>query len=90
MKNFLLIAFALSASACAQGTEQTAECAHYVACLEARDEALGISTNMDRFKADGPCWGGSQAGLELCDRACVAGLKFLQERDPNAPEACQP
>ena len=28
--------------------------------------------------------------LELCDRACVAGLKFLQERDPNAPEACQP
>ena len=62
---FLLIAFALSASACAEGTEQTAECAHYVACLEARDEALGISTNMDRFKADGPCWGGSQAGARV-------------------------
>jgi len=50
---------------------------------------LGIATNVDRFAADGACWG-SHEGAELCTTACERGLTFLAESEPDAPEACIP
>ena len=76
--------------ACEVDTSQTESCAHYVRCMEARDAVMGITTNVDRYLPEGVCWGGITAGQELCHHSCEAGLKFLQERDPDAPEACQP
>ena len=90
VKPFLCLSALLFLGGCAVDTSQTDSCAKYVECLEARDAVLGITTNIDRFKANGVCWGGITAGQELCDRSCEAGLKYLQERDATAPEAFQP
>ena len=90
MRIFSLTIALLFVGACEVDTSQTESCAHYVQCLEARDAILGITTNIDRYKPEGVCWGGITAGQELCDRSCEAGLKYLQERDPDVPEECQP
>ncbi|HND34248.1 MAG TPA: hypothetical protein PKY30_18650 [Myxococcota bacterium] len=76
--------------ACADPPTQTQSCADYVACLEKRDAVLGIQTNMDRFRADGDCWGGIEAGAELCDRACTNGMVWLLDVEPSLRELCTP
>jgi hypothetical protein len=73
---------------CAE-VSQTPTCEEYVACLGARDEARGTTTDMLRFEAQGDCWG-SPAGADLCDRACTNGLAWLQESETDLPEACSP
>lgn len=74
---------------CDGPVEQSASCAAYVSCVEARDLALGQSTNLDRFLPGGACWGGAEGGA-LCDRACTNGLDWLQANEDDLPEACQP
>ena len=59
-----------------------------MACQQAIDAQLGQETDLLRFEADGECWGGIEAGAQLCDRSCVKGLEFLRERQPDLPEAC--
>jgi hypothetical protein len=90
MRIFSVVIALLFLGACEVDTSQTESCAHYVRCMEARDALLGITTNIDRFLPEGTCWGDITAGQELCDRSCEAGLKYLQDRDPDVPEACQP
>jgi hypothetical protein len=90
MRIFFGIVVLLFVSACESDTSQTESCVQYIQCMEARDALSGITTNVDRYLPEGSCWGGIEAGRDLCDRSCVAGLKFLQDRDPDAPEACQP
>lgn len=69
---------------------QGPECAAYVDCLAAWDEARGITTDVARFSADGDCWGGSEEGARACTEACVNGLAFLVDRVPDLPDACKP
>ena len=70
--------------------EQSASCAQYVACVAAMDATSGTETNLLRFEPEGSCWGFSQAGFDLCDRACTDGLAFVQERYTAPPEECRP
>lgn len=74
-------------SACAD-TAQTQACQDYVACQQAIDAQLGQETDLLRFEAAGECWGGIEAGAQLCDRSCVKGLEFLRARQPDLPEEC--
>lgn len=69
--------------------EQSAACAQYVACVAALDTSSGTETNLLRFEPEGACWGFSQAGFDLCDRACTDGLAFVQERYTAPPEECR-
>lgn len=78
---FLLLA------ACAAPVSQTPDCAAFVACVEATDAARGTSTDLLRFEPEGDCWG-SEAGAEICDRACANGLAFHATRFPDQAEAC--
>lgn len=75
---------------CAQPPTQTTTCAAYVACVQARDQVLGIETDLLRFEPQGDCWGGSEDGAALCDRACSGGLEWLRESYEDLPEACLP
>lgn len=72
---------------CAEEVTQTPACERYVACLDARDEQRGTTTDMLRFEAEGDCWG-SPAGADLCDRACSNGLSWLLESETDLPEVC--
>ena len=45
---------------------------------------------MDRFRPEGACWGGIEAGAELCDRACTNGMIWLMEVEPTLREVCTP
>ncbi|MDF1562280.1 MAG: hypothetical protein P1V51_04505 [Deltaproteobacteria bacterium] len=83
-----LILLAVLVSGCGQ-EEQTAACAAFVICVEARDEQGGRTTDLERFREGGACWG-SRPGQTLCDRACTRGLAFLRERYTPLPEACTP
>lgn len=74
---------------CGGPVAQTEACAEYVSCIEARDAALGVSTNLDRFLEGGDCWGGEE-GAALCDRACVNGLDWMRSAIDDLPEVCQP
>ena len=65
----------------------THACEEYVACIDARDQRDGTSTNVDRFLPGGTCWSGAE-GAEACDRACGNGLAWLVEVESDAPEAC--
>ena len=69
--------------------EQTAACADYVRCLEARDAVLGTETDADRFDVGGACWGGAE-GAHLCDTACSNGLAWLRDVEPDLPAECAP
>lgn len=70
--------------------EQSASCAQYVACVGAMDATSGTETDLLRFEPEGSCWGFSEAGFDLCDRACTKGLAFVQERYNTPPEECRP
>lgn len=76
------------APACQPSVEQTEACNQYVACVQAQDEVLGESTNLDRYLEDGPCWGSPEGG-ELCDQSCIKGLDFIRDRYTDLPGACQ-
>lgn len=80
---FFLILFG-----CAEVT-QTPACSSFVACVGARDEASGATTDVVRFEPNGDCWG-TPAGADLCDRACENGLAWLRETEPNLPAECAP
>ncbi|MEQ1506582.1 MAG: hypothetical protein ABMB14_30415 [Myxococcota bacterium] len=67
---------------CSLPVDPRPSCARYVACVEARDARDGSTTDVDRFAPDGACWGG-EAGADLCDRACTAGLAWLADREPD-------
>jgi hypothetical protein len=75
--------------ACGQRVVQTEACADWVACVQARDAAQGQSTNLERFEADGACWGGDE-GAALCDRGCLAGLDWLRGEVDDLPTECLP
>lgn len=62
--------------ACNGPAEQSPQCARYVECVRARDVALGIQTDVERFLPGGACWGGFEGG-ELCTNGCENGLAFL-------------
>lgn len=73
--------------ACATEVTQTAACAAFVSCAQARDAQLGLETDVARFDAAGDCWG-SPAGQDLCNEACENGLAFLNERYAGLPTEC--
>ncbi len=85
----LLLAAATQVGACASGEVQSGDCATYVLCLAARDQAMGTSTDVARFQADGACWG-SIPGAEACDHACRRGLDWLRSHESGLPSACTP
>jgi hypothetical protein len=67
---------------------QSASCQAYAACVAARDAARGTTTNVDRFLADGACWGTAE-GAAACDGACTRGLVVLRSF-ADAPSECLP
>ena len=60
---------------CAE-VEQSASCEEYVACIRAQDAVSGVETDLERFEADGDCWGNPE-GAALCDRATRSTSRFL-------------
>lgn len=79
-RNALLLAFvALAFAGC--GVEQAEECARYVACQAAYDEAFGIRppTPTSDYDADGVCWHGNPATAEQCAAICASTTESLGE-----------
>lgn len=87
---FSFIALGFLQSCAPDDFTQSEACGRYVACVSALDEAAGLVTDTARFAPEGSCWGFSQAGFDLCDRACTAGLAFIQERYDEVPGECAP
>lgn len=85
--NRLLLAAA--SFACAPPLEPTPACVSYVACQQARDAQLGITTDMVRFQPGGACWDNPEIS-ELCDRGCGSGITWLRAAEPSLPAACAP
>lgn len=83
---------------CDTSVEQSAACEQWVSCIDARDQQLGVATNMNRFlpiKTDaegevieGQCWGNPEIS-DLCDKGCVAGLEKMTELYSDLPGECQ-
>jgi hypothetical protein len=71
---------------CTDAQPQSDSCRVYAACIAARDDARGTSTNVDRFLVDGACWG-TAVGAAACDGACTRGLEVLRSL-ADAPEEC--
>jgi hypothetical protein len=69
--------------------EVTSDCKAWVACTEARNEARGITSNLDRYQEGGACWSNAEIG-HLCATSCTHGLEYLRERFTNLPEVCTP
>lgn len=78
----------LFVAGCPDGQPQSDSCRAYVACVAARDDARGTSTNVDRFLVDGACWGTAE-GAAACDGACNRGLEVLRSF-ADAPKECSP
>jgi hypothetical protein len=76
----------LAATAC--GVEQSASCAHFVRCVQARDAQQGAQTNVDRFLVDGKCWGAEELAAQ-CDRGCQRGLDWLRTAYADLPPECR-
>ena len=72
---------------CDTSVPQSEACAQWVACIDARDDQLGVETDNDRFLANGPCWGNPEIG-HLCDDACTAGLELMPDLYSDLPEEC--
>lgn len=72
-----LVAFALAGC----GVEQPPECARYVACQKAYDEAFGIQPPTDTSDYDdgGRCWFGNPNTAEACVRSCESATEALGE-----------
>jgi hypothetical protein len=87
MTTLLLSVTVLAAGACAQ-PEQSSECAQYIECIRAIDEREGVTTDAKRFDPSGACWGGPE-GADLCTRACLGGIAYLQKAYTDLPEVCQ-
>lgn len=87
MRVLIGVVFVFGMFGCAEGN-QTDACRAYVDCIDARDAAAGIQTNVVRFESDGDCWG-SEPGAKLCDTACTRGLDYLGSLD-GAPMECVP
>lgn len=86
MRHLIFLTSSLLAG-CAGEVVQTASCAQWVACIDARDDQLGITTDNVRFEAGGGCWSGAE-GAALCDSACESGLEWMQEAYADLPEEC--
>lgn len=84
---FLLL---IPLASCRAEVEQSPACARYAACIRALDDAAGRETDLDRFDPGGACWGGSDVGATLCDRACTRGLQWEARRSPAPPQECRP
>ena len=69
--------------------DQSPECATYVRCIDALDRAAGQTTNLDRYDAQGACWGNPELGRG-CTTSCRRGLERLRTREPSLPAECQP
>ncbi len=95
MRYSILILFLF---ACDTSMEQSEACEQWVSCIDARDQQLGVSTNMKRFlpiKTDaegevieGQCWGNPEI-YDLCDKGCEAGLVKIAELYEDLPQECQ-
>jgi len=85
----MLLVAILGMPGCRSPVDQSAACADYVACIQARDAEQGVSTNLDRYLAGGDCWGNAEIG-DLCDRSCENGLDWLRSAEATLPEACLP
>jgi hypothetical protein len=87
MTRFVLAAFAvLFVVGCTDAQPPSDSCRAFAACVAARDTARGTSTNVDRFLADGACWGTAE-GASSCDGACTRGLEVLRSF-PDALAEC--
>ena len=94
MRYSLLIFFLFG---CDTRVDQSASCQQWVSCIEARDQQLGVTTNMVRFLplttdaddtvVNGKCWDNHEL-YDLCDKACVAGLAKMPELYDDLPEEC--
>jgi hypothetical protein len=69
--------------------EMTPDCQAWVACTEARNEARGITSNLDRYQEGGACWANAEIG-HLCATSCTRGLEYLRDRFTDLPEVCAP
>jgi hypothetical protein len=68
------------------GGEQPEECARYVACQAAYDEAFGIRppTPTDDYEDNGVCWVSTPATAEACVQNCERATKSLREAASSA------
>jgi hypothetical protein len=79
----------VAALGCASGpVAQRESCEAYVACVQARDAEIGITTDATRFEPGGACWGNPEIA-DLCDRACANGLDWLRGAVASLPEECR-
>lgn len=88
----ILGALVLLLAAC--GVEQTEECARYVACQAAYDEAFAIRppTPTADYDESGVCWSGSPATAEQCTSNCERATRSLREAAESAGrrlDACE-
>jgi hypothetical protein len=86
---FALILLVSSVGAgCTEAVTQSEDCAAYVECVRAIDARDGVETDVERFEADGDCWG-SDEGATLCDRACTRGADYLRRQSGPLPQECE-
>ena len=83
-----LLFFTVLAS-CGGEVEQSAACAAWVRCIDARDAQLGVSTDNLRFEVGGTCWTSAEQG-EHCTPACERGLAWMRQAYADLPEECLP
>lgn len=89
----VVVAVALLAAASC-GVEQPEECARYVACQAAFDEAFGIvpATIVSDYDEGGSCWHGNLETADACTRNCASANESLAEAASSAGQpldACQ-
>jgi hypothetical protein len=88
MRLLPLLLFPLLPACWGSPVAQAAECASWVSCTRALDDA-GTPLDLDRFLVGGVCWSNPEQA-EGCTTACVRGLERLRAREPALPSACAP
>lgn len=71
-----ILGAALLLAGCGRVTQSEA-CQQFIACVSELDTARGTATDVERFTAEGGCWG-SPEGARLCTDACTRGVEWLQ------------
>lgn len=85
---WLPLGLALMAGCWGESVPQSADCATYVACIQAQDTAAGQITNLDRYAEGGACWGNSTLATG-CTTSCKKTLARINIQPSGLPQECR-
>lgn len=85
---WLPLGLALMAGCWGESVPQSADCATYVACIQAQDTAAGQVTNLDRYAEGGACWGNSTLATG-CTTSCKKTLARINIQPSGLPQECR-